>query len=413
MAYLVQKFGGTSLATPEHIQNVAGLVERSKKNGVLPVVVVSAMAGVTNQLASWAQHIYPFYDGPDSDIVLSSGESIVAGLLAMALQKKGVLARAWLGWQVPFVTTDSHGCADIIQAPITKFQKALESREVPVVCGFQGITRHSRPTTLGRGGSDISAVFLAASLKAPCDIYTDVLGVYTADPQWVPKAQLLKGLSYQEMMAFSSLGAQVVHPKAIKLAHEHRVVLSVRSTFFPEVLGTSISAVSSQKSISGVVHHTDCLGVCIKALPREWPISSFVKECRAMGVVLYAPSFRQTSPVSSYEFFFVASGNSLHVLRSIFGDLLGAWTLHEENIIFYENIAFLSVVYGAPFLGFQQKTYALVKKIKARTTLYALHHDEFYLTFIVDKNNVYDLLDEIHQMYFVDSSDQKFPGVFL
>jgi aspartate kinase len=228
MARIVQKFGGTSVADLDRIRAVAKRVKREVDAGHEVAVVVSAMAGATNQMVGWVNGISPLYDAREYDTVVATGEQVTIGLTALALQEIGVKARSWMGWQVPIRTDNVHGKARIESIDGTALLARMAQGEVPVVAGFQGIADDGRVTTLGRGGSDISAVALAAALKADrCDIYTDVDGVYTTDPRIVAKARKLDKITYEEMLEMASLGAKVLHTRSVELAMKERVRLQV------------------------------------------------------------------------------------------------------------------------------------------------------------------------------------------
>ncbi len=235
MARLVMKFGGTSVADLDRILNVARHVEREVKAGHEVAVVVSAMAGKTNELVAWCRGAAPLHDAREYDAVVASGEQVTAGLLAITLQEMGLQARSWQGWQLPMYTDNTHGSARIIgmngQEIIERFKS--RNREVAVIAGFQGIHKETgRITTLGRGGSDTSAVAVAAAIQADrCDIYTDVDGVYTTDPNVVEKARRLDKIAYEEMLEMASLGAKVMQVRSVELAMQHRVRIFVRSSF--------------------------------------------------------------------------------------------------------------------------------------------------------------------------------------
>ncbi len=234
MALLVMKFGGTSVADLDRIRNVACHVKRESEAGNRCAVVVSAMAGHTNQLAGWTREAAPLHDAREYDAVVAAGEQITSGLLAIVLQSMGVQARSWLGWQIPLRTDDAHGTARILEVVPDELRRRLGSGEVAVIAGFQGVGPNERITTLGRGGSDTSAVAVAAALGADrCDIYTDVDGIYTADPRVVPRAHRLDKISYEEMLEMASLGAKVLQTRSVELAMVHRVRLQVRSSFDP------------------------------------------------------------------------------------------------------------------------------------------------------------------------------------
>lgn len=234
MALLVMKFGGTSVADIDNIRNVARHVKRETTAGNRCAVVVSAMAGHTNQLIEWTREAATLHDAREYDAVVSAGEQITSGLLAIILQSMGVQARSWQGWQIPMRTDEGHGAARIVEIVPDELQRRLGRGEVAVIAGFQGIGPDGRITTLGRGGSDTSAVAVAAALGADrCDIYTDVDGIYTADPRVVPRAHRLDKISYEEMLEMASLGARVLQTRSVELAMVHRVRLQVRSSFDP------------------------------------------------------------------------------------------------------------------------------------------------------------------------------------
>ena len=234
MARLVMKFGGTSVADLDRIRNVARHVKREVDAGHEVAVVVSAMGGKTNELVAWCRDAAPLHDAREYDAVVASGEQVTAGLLAIMLEGMGVNARSWQGWQLPIATTNAHGAARILAINggelIARFK---ERREVAVIAGFQGVHKDSgRITTLGRGGSDTSAVAVAAAIQAArCDIYTDVDGVYTTDPRVVPRARRLDKIAYEEMLEFASLGAKVLQVRSVELGMLQNVRIFVRSSF--------------------------------------------------------------------------------------------------------------------------------------------------------------------------------------
>ncbi len=257
---LVMKFGGTSVADIERIRNSALHVKREVDAGNRVAVVVSAMAGHTNQLVSWTREAHAQYDPREYDAVVSSGEQITAGLMAIILQSMGIPARSWQGWQIPLVTDGSHGVARIDRIEGDALLKRLNEGEVGAVAGFQGISAENRITTLGRGGSDTSAVALAAALNADrCDIYTDVDGVYTADPRIVPCARRLSRVSYEEMLEMASLGAKVLQTRSVELAMARGVRVQVRSSFDTPEACEPARAGEAEKRGTLVCDETDML----------------------------------------------------------------------------------------------------------------------------------------------------------
>ena len=231
MGRLVMKFGGTSVATIERIRNVARHVEREVKANNQVAVVVSAMSGATNQLVEWCRQAASIHDAREYDAVVATGEQVTAGLLAIVLQEIGIPARSWAGWQIPIETDGVHAAARMTNINGQEILKRMVQGQVAVVTGFQGLGPDKRITTLGRGGSDTSAVALAAALEAACDIYTDVDGVYTADPRIVTAAHKLDRISYDEMLEQASLGAKVLQTRSVELAMVYKVPLQVRSSF--------------------------------------------------------------------------------------------------------------------------------------------------------------------------------------
>jgi len=233
MPTLVMKFGGTSVATLDRIRRAAKRVGREVANGYDVIVIVSAMSGKTNELVGWVEETSPLFDAREYDAVVSSGEQVTAGLMALTLQEMDVPARSWAGWQVPLKTNSAHAAARIEEIPTENINaKFAEGMKVAVVAGFQGISPEGRITTLGRGGSDTTAVAFAASFGAErCDIYTDVDGVYTTDPRITSKARKLDKIAFEEMLELASLGAKVLQTRSVELAMRYKVRLRVLSSF--------------------------------------------------------------------------------------------------------------------------------------------------------------------------------------
>ena len=260
MALIVQKYGGTSVADLDRIRTVAGRVKRTWEDGNQVAVVVSAMAGVTDQLVQWVRDVAPMHDAREYDTVVSTGEQVTVGLLALALQEIGVPARSWLGWQIPVHTDETHGAARIAGINPGELQNRLARNEVPVVAGFQGISPNGRIATLGRGGSDTSAVALAAAINADrCDICTDVEGVFTADPRIVAGARKLDKITYEEMLEMASQGAKVLQTRSVEMAMKHHVPLQVLSSF-SDAPGTFVldeDEIVEQEVVSGVAYSRD------------------------------------------------------------------------------------------------------------------------------------------------------------
>lgn len=279
MARTVLKFGGTSVGDLDRIANVAEIVAARAAKGEKMAVIVSAMSGETNKLVALtdgaAGKDLPrrLYDD-EYDVVVASGEQVTAGLLALALRRRGMKARSWLGWQLRLKTDNSHGRARIMGFDDTSLPDSIDSGEIAVVAGFQGITDDNRVTTLGRGGSDTSAVAVAAALGAKtCDIYTDVDGVYTTDPRIVPKAQRIDKISYEEMLEMASLGAKVLQTRSVELAMNHGVPVRVLSSFVKpgeESTGTLVCSeeeIVEKQVVSGVAYSRDEAKVTLYGVP--------------------------------------------------------------------------------------------------------------------------------------------------
>lgn len=272
MSCVVLKFGGTSVANLARLEHAASIVQKERLLGNHVVVVVSAMAGITNQYASYLHQLCPTKITPEHDVVLASGEQVTSGLMALILQNLGQKSRSYLAWQVPILTNLSYTTAKITHIPVDEIQQCFEKNIIPVIAGFQGFSSEGRITTLGRGGSDTTAVALASALNAKrCDIYTDVDGVYTADPRIVPHARRLPIITYAEMFEMAAQGAKVLQARSVELAMKNRVPLRVLSSFV-ESEGTYIveDRMASEGSfISGIAHSCDEAKILIKGVPDE------------------------------------------------------------------------------------------------------------------------------------------------
>ena len=275
MARIVMKFGGTSVADLDRIRAAATRVRREVDAGHQVAVVLSAMSGVTNQLVGWCQALSPLHDAREYDSVVATGEQVTCGLCAIALQSIGVRARSWAGWQVPVRTDGAHGKARIESIDGGALGAAMAAGQVPVVAGFQGVGPEQRVTTLGRGGSDTSAVALAAALGAErCDIYTDVDGVYTTDPRIVPAARKLDRIAYEEMLELASVGAKVLQTRSVELAMKARVRVRVLSAFAdgpPEShTGTLVvdeEEIMEKVAVAGIAYSRDEAKVTVRRVP--------------------------------------------------------------------------------------------------------------------------------------------------
>jgi aspartate kinase len=273
------KFGGTSVADLDRIRNVAARVKREIENGNQVAVVVSAMAGATNQLVGWCSALSPMHDAREYDAVVATGEQVTAGLLAIALQNLGVEARSWMGWQIAIDTDGQHGKARIASIEAGELLERMAAGQTPVIAGFQGIGPDNRITTLGRGGSDTSAVALAAALHAErCDIYTDVDGVYTTDPRIVPRAQKLQKITYEEMLELASVGAKVLQTRSVELAMKEKVRVQVLSSFTedPGTLVVDEDEILEQEIVAGIAYSRDEAKVTVRRVPDKPGIAAAI-----------------------------------------------------------------------------------------------------------------------------------------
>ena len=280
MARIVMKFGGTSVADLERIRNVALRVKREVDFGNQVAVVVSAMSGVTNTLVKWCTELSPMHDAREYDAVVATGEQVTSGLLAICLQEAGVDARSWQGWQIPLCTDTAHGKARIQSIEGAELVRRMQTGQVAVVAGFQGIAPDNRITTLGRGGSDTSAVALAAALGAErCDIYTDVDGVYTTDPRIVPRARRLAKIAYEEMLELASVGAKVLQTRSVELAMNEGVRVRVLSSFDDPLAGGPLGdedtgtlvvdedEIVEKQTVAGIAYSRDDAKITVRRVP--------------------------------------------------------------------------------------------------------------------------------------------------
>ncbi|MFM1958829.1 MAG: hypothetical protein RL588_346 [Pseudomonadota bacterium] len=356
MSRLVMKFGGTSVADLERIRRVGRLVAAEVAAGHRVAVVVSAMAGKTNELVAWTDAAGPAAEGlPPSDdeydVVVASGEQVTAGLLAMTLRNMGLPARSWMGWQVPIIADDAHGRSRIDDVPPEKLSAALDSGEVAVIAGFQGVTTSGRIATLGRGGSDTSAVAIAAAVRAErCDIYTDVDGVYTTDPRIESRARKLSRISYEEMLEMASLGAKVLQTRSVELAMAQKVPVRVLSSFVEPGeapgQGTIVcdeEEIMEKRIVSGVAYSRDEAKISLFGLPDHPGVSSIIFGALAdanVNVDMIVQSHARIADTANMEFTVGKrdAGRAVEIVRSL-KDKVGF-----EDVKVNEDVAKVSVI---------------------------------------------------------------------
>lgn len=406
MAYLVQKFGGTSVADLDRIHHVAQTVLQEVQAGYKVVVVVSAMAGVTNQLVAWAQDICPGGDRSESDAVLASGEQVTAGLMALALQNLGLKARSWLGWQIPLVTTEDYSNARILQVKTQNLKKALAQGEIAVVAGFQGMTAQGRITTLGRGGSDTTAVALAASLKAErCDIYTDVEGVYTADPRWVNGAKKLASLSYEEMFNLASNGAKVLHPQAVTFAQNGQVPLRILSSL-SNVPGTLVfSSGASGKWISGITHSFDVRRILLKNLPLTWHAGALDHYCQKNHIPLEMMTLILKAFHSTQDASFLLPGRERSNVLSFLKEDLASLDWNGDYLEDQGKFAQISVIKGSlPGHVHPIRQHLLETMLKAKIPIHGLSTAPLKISVLIEEVHASRALHLLHQAYGLEAT---------
>jgi aspartate kinase len=345
MARIVMKFGGTSVADLDRIRNVANRVKREVDAGNEVAVVVSAMSGVTNQLVKWCQELSPLHDAREYDTVVATGEQVTIGLLSIALQTVGVDARSWQGWQIPVRTDGSHGKARVEAIEGAELIKRMQMGQVPVVAGFQGIGPDNRVTTLGRGGSDLSAVALAAAVKADrCDIYTDVDGVYTTDPRIVPRARKLERISYEEMLELASVGAKVLQTRSVELAMKQRVRVQVLSSFEdkPGSLVVDEDEIVEQPVVSGIAYSRDEAKVTLRRVPDRPGVAASVFGALAKANVNVDMIVQNIGADGSTDMTFTVGKADLARARDVLGQAQAE--LGYEALLADPDVAKISVV---------------------------------------------------------------------
>ena len=346
MARIVMKFGGTSVGSIERIKAVAEKVKAQTERGDQVAVVVSAMSGTTNQLVQWTQEAGALHDVREYDVVVSSGEQVTVGLLAIALQNIGVEARSWLGWQVALHTDNVHGGARIESIDADNIIDRFKQGQVAVMAGFQGVADDNRITTLGRGGSDTSAVALAAALKADrCDIYTDVDGVYTTDPRIVSKAQKLDRITFEEMLEMASGGAKVLQTRSVAMAMRHGVALQVLSSFedLPGTMVVNEEEIMEKNSVSGIAYSADEAKITLAGLDDKPGVAATIFSNLAdhnVNVDMIVQTAASTE--GKTDITFSVAGSELNRAKSVLDDLKSEIGL--DNILTAENVCKVSVV---------------------------------------------------------------------
>ncbi|MDA3834395.1 MAG: aspartate kinase [Spirochaetales bacterium] len=344
MSLIVQKFGGTSVADLERIRNVAKRVVKTFDQGNNVVVVLSAMAGVTDSLLDMANQVAVSPDKREMDVLLATGEQTTAALLAMALQSMAYPAKSILGYQAEIITSSNHGSARIVEIGANRIKELIEKRNIVVVAGFQGCDTEGNITTLGRGGSDTSAVAIAAAIKADtCEIFTDVDGIYTADPNICKKARKLSAISYDEMLEMSSLGAKVLQIRSVEFAKKYNISVHVRSSFSEEEGTMVVNEDSNMESlvVSGITHNKDVARITLKKVPDQPGIAAKIFSPISNAKILVDMIIQNTRAGGLTDMTFTVSKNDFSEAMEIENRV--AKEIGAEKVFGDKNIAKVSV----------------------------------------------------------------------
>lgn len=339
------KFGGTSVADLDRIRSAASRVQREIEAGHEVAVVVSAMSGVTNQLVAWCAALAPLHDAREYDSVVATGEQVTSGLMAIALQALGLEARSWAGWQVGVHTDGAHGKARITSVDGGVLRAAMAAGQIPVVAGFQGLGPEQRITTLGRGGSDTSAVALAAAVQADrCDIYTDVDGVYTTDPRITARARKLDKIAYEEMLELASVGAKVLQTRSVELAMKERVRVQVLSSFadVPGTLVVDEDEIVESAMVSGIAYSRDEAKITLRHVPDRPGVAAAIFGPLAEAQVNVDMIVQNVSADGSTDMTFTVSRTDLPRVQAVLAehrDLIGS-----DTVLLDPDVAKISVV---------------------------------------------------------------------
>lgn len=406
---IVQKFGGTSVADTDKIKNVAKAVIREKKKGNDIVVVVSAMGHTTDILTKLAKEISPNPSSREMDMLLSTGEGVSIALLAMALQAQGCDAVSMNAMQVGIITEKVHSKARILEIKTDKIYKHLEEGKVVVIAGFQGITEDFEITTLGRGGSDTSAVALAGALKAKrCDIYTDVEAVYSTDPRMVPCASKIKQISYDEMMELANNGANVIHPRAVEAATQYKVPVRVRSTFKLEDLGTLILGVEQMelhKPVTGVAVDTARLRVVVCDVKDSPGVAATLFDSLAnenISVDMIIQSYARKA-LNTNDIAFTIDKVDVDKTREVLNNIKSE--LGYSNIFIDDKIAKISIV-GAGMIGRPGIAARMFKTLaNLGINIKMISTSEVKISCLIDQDKTQDALEALHSVFGLDSTE--------
>ena len=403
MVKKVLKFGGTSVGTTQRIQHVANIVKKEQICGNTIIVIVSAMAGETNKLIKLSNEITSEFDKRELDVLLSSGEQVTCALLSGALIKINIKAKSWLNWQIPILTEGEQGNARIVNINVEKINKYLENNGVAILPGFQGISKNGDVTTIGRGGSDATAVAVAKIFNADtCEIYTDVDGVYSSDPNKIPVAKKIDKISYDEMLELSSLGAKVMQPSAVQTAMMYDVPLEVKSTF-TERKGTRIFSqenIDYTKSVTGVAYSKDDSKITVIGVEDRPGVAANIFEplnkaqINVDMVIQNISSDQKTTDIT-----FTVKRDDVSKTKKI---LKNNNKINYKNIIHNDKVAKVSIV-GAGMVSTPGVTYKMFRALSdEKINILAISTSEIKLSVIIEENNILKAVKKLHTIFDLD-----------
>ena len=403
MVKKVLKFGGTSVGTAERIQHVAKIIQKERSSGNKIIVVVSAMAGKTNELINFSREISEEFNKREMDVLLSSGEQITSALLSGALTEINIKAKSWLNWQIPILTEGEHTNSRIINMNVEKINEYLNDDGVAILPGFQGISKEGEITTIGRGGSDASAVAIAKIFSADsCEIYTDVDGVFSTDPNKIPVAKKIEKISYDEMLELSSLGAKVMQSSAVQTAMMYDIPLEVKSTF-TERKGTKIfsqESIDYTKSVTGVAYSKDDAKITIIAVEDRPGVAANIFEPLSKAqinvdmVIQNISSDQKTTDIT-----FTVKRDDVSKTKQI---LKNDSKLNYKEIIHNNKVAKVSIV-GAGMVSTPGVTYRMFRALSdEKINILAISTSEIKLSVIIEEDDTLKAVKKLHTIFDLD-----------
>ena len=403
MVKKVLKFGGTSVGTTERVQHVASIIKKEHDSGNKVIAIVSAMAGKTNELIKLSNEISKEFNKRELDVLLSSGEQVTSALLSGALIKLNIKAKSWLNWQIPILTDGEHTNARIINVHIDKINKYLDENGVAIIPGFQGISKNGDVTTIGRGGSDATAVAVAKLFNADsCEIYTDVDGVYSTDPNKIPVAKKIEKISYDEMLELSSLGAKVMQPSAVQTAMIYDIPLEVRSTF-TERKGTKIfnqENIDYSKSVTGVAYSKDDAKITVIGVEDRPGVAANIFEPLSQAqinvdmVIQNISSDQKTTDIT-----FTVKRDDVLKTKKI---LKEQSKINYKEIVNNSKVAKVSIV-GAGMVSTPGVTYRMFRALSDENiNILAISTSEIKLSVLIDEDNTLNAIKKLHTIFDLD-----------